>query len=236
MTVNATSTKEFNVGQICRLAYERAGLLDPHSKLDAARARQAREFLDLILDELPARATLSRSRTFSTVTCTPNSSNVTLPSTTLDVNGDGYYIRADDDADNPESETLVRLVDQGEWHASGAKSQTGTPTRMYLDRSGEALVLRLLPTPTEAGYIRLKVTRLLADAGADSNTVDLERPWIPYLVLELGAALLQSNSLGARSMQMAQQAAAKLQTCLGFSGEHVNKQMRFSHRSGWRRR
>jgi len=235
VTTSGSSSREFNVGKILSMAYIRAGLLDAHSSLDAARARVAKDELDLILDGLPAASTISRSRTTILVACTTGAASVTLPNNVLDVNGDGEYISPEQDVEHPDSETLVRLIDQGEWHSTGLRSASGVPTRMYLDRAGAALILRLMPVPNEAGTIRLKVRRMLHDAGADSNTVDLEPPWVEYLVLELAARLAMGNSLMSRAAFLRGEAKEKKIECQGFAGERVGKQLRFSHRAGWRR-
>lgn len=237
MTVSTSSTAEFNLGQICRLAYIQAGLLDVHSRLDTARAGLARDFLGLILQALPSKSRLSRTRTTVTVEVTAGSATVNLPSYVLDVNGDGAYIAPEEtDLEHPTFETNVRLIDQGMWHATGNKASLGTPTRMYLDRVGETLVLRLLPIPERAGHLRLKIQKLLADPGTNANTVDLERPWSQYLVYALGANLALASGLKSQATMLEAKARAELKDCQGFSSEHVNKRMRTQHSTGWRRR
>ena len=229
MTVSSSPSRELNIGEICALAYRRAGILSPYQMPDAQRMKAAMQDLQLIIDSLQAKGVMARARGDVTVEVEEGASSVSLPSNVLEVINQIAFIDRDEDIDAPTRETRVNLISQGEW-SQGSRSVEGVPTRVYVDRSSDALLLRLLPICQYGGWLRVPVQRLLASATSAGNTVELERPWAQYLVYALGAELARSNALPLqRVMDLQTNAAQELRMCMGFNSNRAATQIRFRH-------
>jgi hypothetical protein len=238
MTVNSSSTLEFDIGQIITGAYRSAGLLSIHQSASTAQLSHGAQELELILDDLQADGVMFRTQDWYDLTLTAGTGIYSLPANYLDVIGTGQYIGADEtDTDRPSVETQVTVMNQAEWQALTPKDATSQRvTRMYVHRASSTLEVMVWPMPTEAGTIRLRIQRMLADSDDTTKTVDLDRPWGQFLKLELAHSLILSHSrdLG-RAAYFRRLADQTKQKCKGFATEHAPQGFTFAHQTAWSR-
>jgi hypothetical protein len=225
----STRTHEFNVGQICRLAYREASLLSVYQDMTAQQSSAAVDFLELIVHSVEAEGLFARSIEFETVTLADGDDDYNLSVNTLDVTGTAMYI--------PPGQTMVELpvepMSREQWQEIGVRDVEAPPTRYYVHRTATVLELRLWPTPGASenlGTIRLQSHRLRADVSDTAATPDFERYWADYLVEKLAAKLARSNALGLdRVQELEGMAARALAKCRGKSNEGTPQQLVIRH-------
>lgn len=236
MTVATSSTNEFDVGKICRLAYMEAGLLNPQMQLSEAQASVARDFLELIARSIDTEGMFSRVVDFEDVALVTGQTSYSLNAATIDVVGAGMY-RDPTDTNPGSSETIVKPISRETWQELSTKSAASRPTMFYFSKSETPPTVRVWPIPSTSengGVLRLQAQRLRADANSATVTMDFERYWTEYLVQKLAAALSRANSLNlARVQELEGMAAMLLQKCKAKSHQQVNQQ--FVVRFGGRR-
>jgi hypothetical protein len=239
MTVSSLVGKELSVNQICESAYRISGLINEHQSMTEARGRVARTLLEIVLDGLQAQNVPARSESFYLLgPLTAGTYKYTLPVNVLDVIGTAMYLPASTvDVEKAETELRLATITQEQWQTIATKDVTGTvPLRLYPHRAGAQVEAWLWPIPEEAGWVRLRVQRLLAQVNDGNATVELDRPWQQYLVYALAEQLCMANSQPLVKIQnFERKAADKLQECRGFSEEHVDMQMYVDHYVGWNR-
>lgn len=237
MTVSTSSTNEFNVGKICRLAYMEAGLLNPNMQLSEAESSVARDFLEVITRSVDVEGMFAKVAEDAEVTLAAGVVTYSLAADVIDVSGSGMYIDPTDT--NPgAAETIVKPVSRETYHEISAKTAESRPVWFFLDRSTVPLSVKIWPKPStseDGGILRLQIQRLRADVSSATVTMDFERFWTDYLVLKLAAKLARSNSLNlGRVQELETMAADTLRKCKAKSHQQVNQQ--FVVRHGGRRR
>lgn len=234
MTVMSTTSKEFTIDEIVRLAYRRAGLLEVHETLDEQRASAGRDQLQLIVHELEAEGLYARCLTTELVTLTSGTFTYSLTSAVVDVQGDGEYIAASEtDVTKASAETRVQMVSFERWHQISAKSAQARPTHYAARRNGSVVTVNLWPIPTEAGRIRFPVWRKLADTTDGTATVDLARQWVSYLVLRLGRDLAMDAGNDQKATMLSGFAAGLFPKLKAFEGHKAPTQIYLEHDTGW---
>lgn len=237
MTVESTSGSELNIGQICTAAYRVAGLMNEHVQMTDARARVAREMLDILLKGLQARRIPARSESFFLLgPLTVGTYKYQLPDNVLDVLGTPMWMPSTTiDTDKAETERPIQRIDQETWQTISIKStDADVPLRCYVHRNAPQVEAWLWPIPTDAGWIRFRVHRLFADTNDANATVDLDRPWTEYLVNGLAHKLCQVNSQPIAKIQYYEMQAEKaFEACAGFGEEHVDSAFTVYHPTAW---
>ena len=66
---------------------------------------------------------------------------------------------------------------------------------MYVHRNGKTIEIRVWPKPDENGTIRLRIHRIPFSSQTGTNTVDLRRYWMGYLVHALAYELMEDSKL-----------------------------------------
>lgn len=237
MTVAATVTRELNINQICKNALRLAGVLEVHQEVDEADGSAMRDFLETTVDALQSKGIIARTQSTYLLTLTSGTYIYSLPSNVLDVIGNGAYIAASEaDVTKASGETPVVPMDLATWQGLPSKNATGRPFRFYAHREATLVSVYLWPIPDEAGRIRLRTVRLLADNNDGAATVDLERPWSEYLLYALAhkAALYKSQNL-AKATYFENLADKALAQCIAFANEHVDVQVTLDHPTAWSR-
>lgn len=225
----ATRTHEFNVGQICRLAYREASLLSVYQEMTAQQSSAAIDFLGLIVHSVEAEGLFARSIEFEEVTLVSGQDSYSLSEDTLDVTGKAMYV--------PPDQTQVELpltpMSREQWQEIGVRDTEGPPTRFYVHRTSSLLELRLWLTPGDSeagGLVRIQSHRFRADVTSTTATPDFERYWADYLVQKLAAKLARSNALGLDRVQELEGSAARtLAKCRGKSNQGTSQQFVLSH-------
>lgn len=234
MTVNSSRTTEYNIDQLVLTAHRLAGLAHISQDMTTEQGAWGRQLLELTMKHLETLGVQVRVREFVEVTMVVGTDRYELEADVLNVTGAGAYIREDEpDIEHASSELQVTLIDHMQWQQLSAKSAEGNPTLCYVHRAGALVEIRLWPTPTEAGTLRLPVQLLYPDSTDGNKTPGTERPWAQYLTYELAWQLAESGEKSREKIGSLQGVAAqKLKECRGFSQEKVPYQMQFCHPVG----
>lgn len=236
--INADNTHEFRIDAIVEQALKLVGMMALEESASGPqwnlRAAFGRTQLEVILKTLPNEATILRRVEFYTVTLDAaemgsQDDPITLPEDTIDVLGDGMYLRSGDT-----SETRVRQIDRETWHTSANKAEEGAPRRMFVDREGSSVKLYLLPlvTSSDIGTLRVMRNYLAANSTQGQYTPDAERYWMDYLQWELGSRFA-AGTLPLQAADARKRAAAALAEALGKAKTQVAPRARYRHRTGW---
>jgi hypothetical protein len=236
MTVNSTSTREFTIDGIVKLALQTAGLIPAGAPQSGTQwdnySSQARDFLELEVDGLQAQGLLERAVALYDVTLVAGSSAYAMPSTTLSVVGDAMYLPPT----STSGQTVVKPMDRARYQLISDKDAQGTPS-LYWAEQLAAVTVYLWPVPDEDGTLTIQRHRLLADNDDGSKTPDLERYWAKYLVNAVAHWVAMSNGIGVSRLQYLKALAAddlaiaKAQAASATPGQVV-----CTHVSGWNSR
>lgn len=234
MTISTSVGRERTVGDIVRLAYQSCGLLHVSQVPDASMREFGRQKLEEILDTLQTYGATARAVSFYDLPLTADTYRYDMPGYAMDVVGEGAYISpaAGADLTKATSETVVVRKDREFWNRISAKAATSsTPTIYYPRMDSSPMQVWLWPIPTDAGTVRFQVHRKLADADADSATVELQLFWSEYLSVALQAALARSNTLPETTIASLEDKAEKLlMRCRGQSNQTQPNMLQLDHR------
>ena len=233
MTVNSTSTREFSIDQVVRLAIQTAGLMPAGGAQSGIQwdnyAGQARDFLEVLLDSLPTSGALDRTASLYPVTLIAATTTYVMPATTVAVFGDAMYTAPSTTV----GATLVKPITRAEYQVLSDKTSQGTPS-LYWSEAGSSVTLYLWPVPSAAGTLTVQRTRLLADVNDGSKTVDLERYWMKYLISAVAHEVGLANGIPEPRLgyiRGERESSKKLARSMGLST--VPGQATVSHRTGW---
>lgn len=229
MTIADTRTHEFNVGQICRLAYREASILSVYQEMTTQQTNAAIDFLGLIVHSAEAEGLFARSIEFEEIDLVDGQDEYDLSENTLEVTGKAMYI--------PPGQTQIELpvfpMSREQWQELGVRDTEGPPTKYYIHRTSSVCQARLWLTPgasEDTGIIRFQSHRLRADVTDAADTPDFERYWADYLVEKLAAKLARSNGLGLdRVQELEMNAIRALGKCRGKSNQGTMQQFVLRH-------
>lgn len=241
MTVATSFTHELNVGQIVQRAYNLAGLASPEANMQGtqwvARQSVAKDFLQVILDQIQTEGVFERGVSFVNVTLVAGTFIYNFPDNIIDVIGNGAYIDpTQTDITQASNETPVIEQDREFWQALSAKSAQSRPTIYTCDRETTPVSVRIWPVPssTEAGgTIRFQARRLYADVANSTVTLDVQRYWAQYLIWELAHHLAISANKLQHGAYLAGKAAELLTKAKGESNQSTASSFVVCHGTGW---
>jgi len=235
MTVNSTSTREFTIDELVKLALQKAGLIPAGAPTSGTQwdnySAQARDFLELEVDSLQALGLLERAVELYEVTLANGQGAYALPSTTLSVVGDAMYLPPSATS----GETVVKPIDRARWQLISDKTTEGTPT-LYWAEQLATVTLNIWPVADADGTLTIQRHRLLADNNDGSKTPDLERYWAKYLVNAVAHEVAMANGIGESRLRYIKALAtdaltiAKAQSASATPGQVV-----CTHTTGWNR-
>lgn len=231
MPVNTDSSRRFDVARIVRLALQVSGLVSIYEDPDETLFGQGRDFLDLVLDELATDGVTAKTASEETVAVVSGTSAYQLSASTLDVL-DPVWWAAAGQAEPPVTQSPVTLISSQRWRELEGAS-TGTPLYLFAYKGGEAIEARLLPTPSASGTLRLRVHRMLMDAGPGNSTLELAPFWEKFLVQALAGELAQANGMQAAAQLALLRAEGLKKKCLGKDSDNVHSQITWSHPTVW---
>lgn len=220
----------FTAAKVIRLAWVKARRASEKETPDADEYELMRDFLNLKLDEVGARARIARSVERVEVDVEAETAAYTLSDTIWDVVDDAHF--AYDDS----WDLRVRHMGRAEYMAISNKASEGTPTRYYPEKL-QAISLKLWPVPDADGTLTIQAVKWLQDVTSTAQTIDLERYWMPYLVCTLAreaAGMGNIDPLYHRTLQMEEDNLLRL--ALGASKQRGGAQFHMAHRTGWTRR
>lgn len=229
MTISSSRSHEFDVGQICRLAYREAGLLNVYQDMTAQQSSAATDFLELIVHSTETEGLFARMGETESVTLAADDDTYSLTASVLDVYGIAKYVAPG----QTETEIPVFPMSREEWQDIDARIAGGPPTKYYPRRTATLLEVILWPKPSSSeasGTVRFQVHRLRADVTSTTVTPDFEVFWAEYFVLRLAMKLAGSSALPLDRVQhFERQAAMALQKCRGKANQSQNQQIVVRH-------
>ena len=230
MSIYSSSSRQFSVSELVRLAFIDARLIGIHTTPDAAQAKYGRDKLDIILDRMPLRAPTVRQSRVDSVALSNGVNEYDLG-----IPGPAWYIEEGDSLTAPEHRHPVDVVGEVRWYelSQGNVVTADYPTAVWAQTSETPPLLHVWPPPT-GGTIQIRVTRLLADAGPGANELDIERVWVPYLQKALTAELLQQRSV-AEAKAVRTEAEALLTEVNNADGEQSQTTLTFRRENRWRK-
>jgi hypothetical protein len=233
MTVNESSTREFDIDRIVMLAIQTAGVLPPGAPRSGRQwdnlSAQARDFLEINVDHMQTLGSFARAIELYDVQATAQVDSYDLPSTTLIVVGDAQFSSTADTGS-----TFVRQIGREEYVAIADKTSTGRPSVFY-SQMHATTTLFLWPVPDVDGTLLIQRGRLLADNDDGSLTVDLERHWTKFVLYDLAHSLAMANSVNPiRCQQLRMQADAALGPSKRLATSKGPGRAVLYHPTGWR--
>jgi len=201
MSVSTNQNFELTTDQLCRRAYQLAGLLEAGQVVQANDLALAHDLLGMELDALQADGVVLRTveRTTLALTSTTNP-EYTLPAATIDV-----YVGNDNVAGTivptQGNETLVRAISRQEYLQISNKLSNATPSLVYIEKQGTTKVCFWpVPAVTNSSF-RYNRIRLPYDSEG-SKTLDLARRWQKAICYMLAWQLALAKSLPADRVSM----------------------------------
>lgn len=239
MTVSTSTTFEFDIAGITRIAYRASGVLSIYQEPNSVQAGAARDELQLIVNGSQTEGLFARVMTTYVQPLATGIFAYPMPSSVFDVVGDAMFIPVGQSTTQGNGESLVSQAQRDEYQDLSAKGATGKPTRYFPDRTATVVTVKLWPIPSASengANVRLQVQRYRADVRNPSNTVDYEKYWTDYLVSELGYRLARSAGILDRAGMLRAEADDKLAKCKSASKQRGSQQLRVGHRTSWSNR
>lgn len=235
MTVSTSSTFEFDVADIVKMAYQMAGLVSAYQALNQQQTQMGMDLLDMISRSTQTMGLFAKVTQFYNLTLASGTRNYTLPGTIIDVEGDGAFVPVGQSLTAASGETPVMPISRERFQGISAKDATGRPVEYFTDRTGAGIVIYFWPTPdaSNAGTVRLQTHRLRANMREGAATIDFEPFWQEYFVCELASRLALSHSRQLGLVQyLKAEAQEKLEHCRAQSQQRGSQQFVVGHRSG----
>lgn len=236
MTIDTSSTFEFTIDSVVRNAYVLATLMDIQEPMSGtrwnARASFGRSMLEMLVKRIEAKGKLVRAREFYQVQLVAGQSEYTLPSSMMDVYGDGAFIPVGQPTTGGAmGEVPVKQIDMEQWQRLSAQGATNRPFNYMCYRANDPLTIRLWPIPdaSNAGTIRFQVYLFLANSTVGTNTVDLERFWTLALTHMLAGVLASAAGLD-KGATLTQQGEMYMTEALGYSHQRTPGQAVVAYR------
>lgn len=228
MSVATTPSPLISVNELILLAFKRAGALPIEQRISGAnmvpKLEHGRTSLNLIMDALATEGFIARTLAFVELPLVVGEPYYTLDDGVLDVHGDAMMVPADNpDTKFTSGELVCKQIDLRTWSTLTVKGSVSTRPQLYcVFRHGASVNLRLWPVPSEAGTMRLQVTRLFGSSSDGTKNVDLERFWYDCLVWQLAYYIAVDTSMPTERVSLlAGIAESKKRQCVNFSFEHT---------------
>lgn len=108
------------------------------------------------------------------------------------------------------SDSVLELLSMQEYYQLGNKTQSGTPTSIYVDHGRNVCTIYFYPIPTSAdtsNTIRLVTQRTLLDVDTAADNIDIPQEWFQTLKWLLAAELGPEYGIDLNRQQMIEQKA-----------------------------
>ena len=229
MSIATTPSTAPSLNELILLAFKRAGVVPVETRLSSAnmvpKLEHGRATLNLIMDALATEGFIARTTGFHDLPLVAGEPYYTLPNDILDVHEDAMMVPADNvDTKFTTGELVCKQIDLFRWSTLTVKGSISTRPQLYcVFRHGALVNVRFWPVPSEAGTMRLNVTRLFGSSSVGTNSPDLERFWFDCLVWQLAYYIAVDSSMPADRVSMLSGIAeAKKRQCVNFSFEHTS--------------
>ena len=198
MTISSTVGTNMTVDDVVKRAFQTAGIVTLGGTPNTEQTDFGRATLHTQIQSLMAKGIFARWVDFYDLTLTADDYTYSMPTSVVDIVGNGQYIDASEtDTTKASAETMVKQMDRERWHVLSAKDSTGRPYLFFADRAvdGDQLEVKLWPIPDEAGTIRFQVHSLPSDTLTGEVTIDLREYWMQYLIWDLAHQIAVASSL-----------------------------------------
>jgi hypothetical protein len=229
MTVATSPSAPVSLNELILLAYKRAGVLPVEARLTGAnmvpKLEHGRQTLNLIMDALATEGFIARTATFHDLDLVAGEPYYTLPNFVLDVHEDAMYVPPENpDTKFTTGELVCKQIDLFKWSTLTVKGSISTRPQLYcVFRHGALVNVRFWPVPSEAGVMRLNITRLFGSSSDGTKSADLERFWYDCLCWQLAYYVAIDSSMPSdRVSLLAGIAESKKRQCVNFSFEHTS--------------
>lgn len=234
MTISSSTSFEFDITTICKMAYREAGLLNPNMNMSAAEAGAAIDELQRMVMGSQAKGLFAKVVKFELVPLQATVSTYTMPQSTLDVVGDGMFVPA---AGTNAGESRVALMQRAEYQAITNKETQARPNRYFPQRTGELVQVIFWPIPStlEAGAsVRLQTHRIRANVREGTATLDYEQYWVDYMATELAYRLAKAGGMPPDvRADLFRDAEKKYLEVKPMAMQRGSQQFTHSHPTGW---
>jgi hypothetical protein len=227
----SSDTRRFTVTSVLASALRVAGLTSLWTEPTEQEWGLARDKLDLVLDTLALESGTASAESFDTVDVAADTSTAQLSSSALELL-DPVFWADSGQSEPPEAQTQLILVSAQRWRELQG-TDTGTPMYVFPYRGAGSIEVRLYPTPSAAGVLRVRTRRMFLDAGAGSEQIELAPFWAQYLIQATAAEIAQDSGLSGNAQLALVRAASLLKKCLGKDSDNVHAQITWSHRTIW---
>lgn len=231
MTTNTDSSRQFDVARVLAMALRVGGVAGAYEIPDATKLGQARDWLDLTLDALATEGVTTKTTRFDTVAVVAGTSTYQLSASVLEVLDPAWYAAAGE-SEPPVAQSPMDIVGSEEWATLNCAA-TGVPNKLFVYRGADGAQAWIWPTPSADGTLRLRVQRMLMDAGGGEHTVELERYWTSYLIQQVGGELAQETGLTQRAGLCFARALELRKKAMGQDTAHTNGRITFVHETIW---
>lgn len=231
----------FTVGELITSAYRLAGLKNPHQSLSLQEMSNGKLFLKGIVRGLHAEGHFARVVGTELVTFESGENVYTMPDDVIDVVGVAKFVAAttEEEAAATNSESVISLMSRDEWQVSGLRGTSGQPTRYFPDRTEDAIVVYVSPTPSaseDGTFGRFQVHRVRTDVTDENAALDFETYWVQYLKNALAEELSEGNVLNpSRAVNFERKAEKFLEKAKAQSKQRKPQQLIVRHRTPWSR-
>lgn len=166
--------------QIVTIALRRLGKVAAGSLPRPDQMADGIEVLNLVVARLP-KATRLWTRSEGTETCVIGQAYVELDANVVDIQHLKVRISGDD-------EDIV-MLDRIEWTDIGTKSESGQPTKAYVNRGVDPIRVQLHPVPDVAYVLVFDQIRRLYKFDSQNDTPDFPAHWIDALAAAVAASM-----------------------------------------------
>lgn len=191
MTTSANSDFSLTVERVIKQALQKAGLLPLGQNPRSDQMADARDFMNTRLSSLQAKGVVLGTTERTTLALTAGTSTYDLPVDTVDVTNDMAMVAAS----GSNTQTPVYHISYDNYSRISDKTVTGTPTMMYVEKTGLTVRLLLWTVPTLNSTLYYRRIRLFKNTDSGGVNPDV---WIrqqELLVLYMAHDLAMAGNM-----------------------------------------
>ena len=191
MSVSANSDFSLSVDRIIKQALQKAGLLPLGQNPRSDQMADARDMLNTRLSALQAKGVVLGATERTTLTLTAGTSTYDLPSDTVDLTSDMAMVAKV----GFNTQTPVYHISYDNYQRISDKTVLGTPTMLYVEKTGLTVRLLLWTVPQDASTLYFRRIRLFKNTDSGGVNPDV---WIrqqELLVLYMAHDLAMSANM-----------------------------------------
>lgn len=191
MTISANSDFSLTVDRIIKQALQKGGLLPLGQNPRTDQMADARDMLNTKLAALQAKGVILGATERSTLALTAGTSTYDLPADTIDLTNDMAMVAKV----GFNTQTPVYQISYDNYQRLSDKTVTGTPTMMYVEKTGLTVRVLLWTVPTDNSTLYFRRIRLFKNTDSGGVNPDV---WIrqqELLVLYMAHDLAMAGNM-----------------------------------------